>query len=105
MDPSIVRKIFSASGKEPRFVAGELLAGADRCLNHLSRMAKDTSLDSGGTIRNGEPCGEIEDLASKQNADLIVTGQMGNSGREQAAICGVTEQVIGHAPCPVPAVP
>jgi nucleotide-binding universal stress UspA family protein len=101
VDPSVVQKISGTSGKEPRLVETELTSNADSRLNSLSRLARDTSLDSGRTIRNGDLSGEIEDLAEKQHADLIVIGQLDNGGREQSAEGSITEQVIEHAPCPV----
>jgi nucleotide-binding universal stress UspA family protein len=101
VDPSVVRNISDTSGKEYRLVETEMMSDADSRLNHLSRLARDIHLDTGRTIRNGEPCGEIADLAEKQKADLIVVGRLKDNGREQAAVSAVTGQVLEQAPCPV----
>jgi nucleotide-binding universal stress UspA family protein len=101
VDPSLAQAISRDSGKEPRLVESELTSTADRRLNDLSRLARETRLDAGRTIRSGEPRKEIEDLAAKQNADLIVIGQKDEGTRDQSAAGDVAGQVIEHAPCPV----
>ena len=43
----------------------------------------------------------IVNLAKEQKASVIVVGSHGRTGLKRLLMGSVTENVIGHAPCPV----
>jgi nucleotide-binding universal stress UspA family protein len=63
------------------------------------RKGKGVELDS--ELRQGTPWQEINDVAEKKNADLIVIGTHGRSGLAHALLGSVAERVIRSAARPV----
>jgi nucleotide-binding universal stress UspA family protein len=49
----------------------------------------------------GDPAGEIVQLAEETQCDLIVMGTHGRRGLSRLVMGSVAENVIRHAPCPV----
>ena len=56
-------------------------------------------------VRFGNPAREITALAHRIGADLIVMGTHGRSMMARLFQGSIAEKVIGHAPCPVLALP
>ncbi len=55
-----------------------------------------------GVVRPGYPVAEaIVEAAREERADLIVVGSPGQSGIAERLLGGITDAVIGTAPCPV----
>jgi nucleotide-binding universal stress UspA family protein len=101
VDDAVTGELAGASGQGARQVQADLEKSGQRYLDYLSRLAAAAELAVNQVIRHGEPYKEISELASEQNVDLIVIGQVGSRGLRRVLIGRVTERVIEHAPCPV----
>jgi nucleotide-binding universal stress UspA family protein len=53
------------------------------------------------TVKRGNPSEEILDLATSQQADVIVMSTHGRTGPQRLLIGSVAEKVVRSAPCPV----
>jgi len=82
-------------------VSGEVMR---RCQDHVAAVKKRgeaQNLKVDGVVRKGQAYQVIADLAREQQINLIVMGSHGHTGLARLLMGGVTERVIGHAPCPV----
>jgi nucleotide-binding universal stress UspA family protein len=52
-------------------------------------------------VRSGSPWQEIVDLASDEQADLVILGTHGRGGLGRALLGSVADRVVRMAPCPV----
>lgn len=52
-------------------------------------------------VLEGDIAGSIVDVATEEDADLIVMSTHGRSGLDRLLLGSVTERVLRHAPCPV----
>lgn len=87
---------------------GALVAGPEAVASLTDKLQKDlTALGKrheGVTkthLLEGVPHREIDDLAKKLPADIIVMGTHGRSGLARVLIGSVAERVVRTAPCPV----
>lgn len=75
-----------------------------RCQDHVAevqRRGEARDLTVKGVVRKGQAYQVIADLAREEHVNLIVMGSHGHTGLTRLLMGGVTERVIGHAPCPV----
>ena len=56
-------------------------------------------------VREGNPAGEVLNLAASVKADLVILGTHGRSGFERLLLGSVAEKVLRKASCPVMTVP
>ncbi len=87
---------------------GEALGVSDevvrRCQDHVAevqRRGKALDLNIHGVVLQGQAYQAITKLARQEKMNLIVMGSHGHTGLARLLMGGVTERVIGHAPCPV----
>ncbi len=78
----------------------ELLKICERQVAEVIRRAEAQGTKARGFILEGAAYSAIADLARGEQANLIVMGSHGKAGLPRL-IMGVTERLIGHAPCPV----
>lgn len=101
IDDSVVDKL-TISLREPKAkVTRDLRHSGQQYLDHLEHMTRNTHLKSKQIICEGIPWNEIDQLARKEDVDLIVMGQVGRSGSRRLLIGPVAERVIELSPCPV----
>ena len=74
---------------------------AERTLKNLTqqKMLQDISVRT--MVISGKPAYEIVNLATEENADIIVIATHGESGWQRFLFGSVTEKVIRMALCPV----
>ena len=75
-----------------------------RCQDHVAeaqRGAEALNLNVHGVVLQGQAYQVITKLARQEKVNLIVIGSHGHTGLSRLLMGGVTERVIGHAPCPV----
>jgi nucleotide-binding universal stress UspA family protein len=75
-----------------------------RCRDYVAEVqqrARDLNLRVHGVVRRGQAYQVITELARTGKMDLIIMGSHGHTGLARLLMGGVTERVIGHAPCPV----
>jgi nucleotide-binding universal stress UspA family protein len=74
-------------------------------LAEIEQLAADLEQPVRTELRDGKPAVEISDIASEQDADLIVIGRQGMTGLGKRLLGGVTEQVLHRSAVPVFVVP
>ena len=82
-------------------VSGEVVR---RCQDHVAEVQRRTAalnLEVHGVVVTGQAFQAITKLARQEKVDLIIMGSHGHTGLTRLLMGGVTERVIGHAPCPV----
>jgi nucleotide-binding universal stress UspA family protein len=82
-------------------VNGEVIR---RCQDHVAevqRRGETLNINVHGVVLKGQAYQAITNLARQQKMNLIVMGSHGHTGLTRLLMGGVTERVIGHAPCPV----
>ncbi len=82
-------------------IAAEVL---NRCQDHVAevqRRGEALNLKVRGVVLKGNAYQAITDYAREQQMNLIVMGSHGRTGLARLLMGGVTERVVGHAPCPV----
>lgn len=82
-------------------VSGEVMR---RCQDHVAevqRRGEPLNLKVQGVVRRGQAYQVITELARERQMDLIIIGSHGHTSLTRLLMGGVTERVIGHAPCPV----
>jgi nucleotide-binding universal stress UspA family protein len=82
-------------------VNGEVIR---RCQDHVAeaqRRAEALNLNVHGVVLQGQAYQVITKLARQEKMNLIVMGSHGHTGLTRLLMGGVTERVLGHAPCPV----
>jgi nucleotide-binding universal stress UspA family protein len=93
----------------PPSIVSERVMLDDRGRAHvaLERLAAQLppALSSVIIVRFGNPALEITALAHRIGADIIVMGTHGRSMMARLFQGSIAEKVIGHAPCPVLALP
>jgi nucleotide-binding universal stress UspA family protein len=75
-----------------------------RCQDHVTevqRRAEARNLNVHGVVLKGQAYEAITKLARQEKMSLIVMGSHGHTGLSRLLMGGVTERVLGHAPCPV----
>lgn len=70
-------------------------------LAEIEQLATDLEQPVRTELRDGKPAVEISDVASEQDADLIVIGRQGMTGLGKRLLGGVTEQVLHRSAVPV----
>jgi nucleotide-binding universal stress UspA family protein len=87
--------------QEAMGISAEILR---RCQDHVvdvQRRDEARDLRVIGVVQKGQAYQVITDLARSEHVNLIVMGSHGRTGLTRLLMGGVTERVIGHAPCPV----
>jgi nucleotide-binding universal stress UspA family protein len=56
-------------------------------------------------IREGDPGGNIVELAEQEGVDLVVIATHGRTGLKRFVFGSVAEKVVRHSPCPVLVIP
>jgi nucleotide-binding universal stress UspA family protein len=82
-------------------VSGEVIR---RCQDHVAeaqRRGEALNLNVHGVVLKGQAYQAITKLARQEKMNLIIMGSHGHTGLSRLLMGGVTERVIGHAPCPV----
>lgn len=76
----------------------EVLKGpAEKLLSEVARMASAEGASIMTGIEQGEPYGQIVDVADAENCDIIVLGKKGVHRIERELMGSVTARVIGHS--------
>jgi nucleotide-binding universal stress UspA family protein len=70
-------------------------------LEDIKDQAESEGINTKTFAGEGEAYQVITDLATEQNADVIVMGSHGRTGLKRLLMGSVAEKVIGHASCPV----
>jgi len=88
----------------------QLILEAQKILSGIADQAATSGVTIETLVREGEPHTAIVTIATQIGADVIVMGAHGRKGLNRLLMGGVTERVIGFAPCPIlithlPAVP
>jgi nucleotide-binding universal stress UspA family protein len=88
------------------FEAGSMLVEPegyrDELWERLSRLQpRHANVRLEHRLAEGDPAGEILDLARESGCDLIVMGTHGRTGLGRLLLGSVAEQVVRKAPCPV----
>lgn len=82
-------------------VSGAVMRRCQDYVSEVQRRGIALNLSVHGVVRRGQAYQVITDLAREGKADLIIMGSHGHTGLGRLLMGGVTERVIGHAPCPV----
>jgi len=101
------KRLYLATEKDERDGAIEKLEnrGEDAVESVTERMAED-GLDVVSAVADGVPHREILSYAGTNDADLVVMGTRGKTGRDRLVNLGsVAEKVVGGADVPVLTVP
>ena len=81
--------------------ATRITTAAQEALAATLEMRKSKGVELEPELRQGVPWQEVNDVADKRNADLIVIGTHGRSGLAHALLGSVAERVIRSATRPV----
>ena len=82
-------------------VSGEVMRRCQAHVAEVQRRGKALDLNIHGVVLQGQAYQAITKLARQEKMNLIVMGSHGHTGLTRLLMGGVTERVIGHAPCPV----
>lgn len=82
-------------------VRGEVMRRCQAHVAEVQRRGKALDLNIHGVVLEGQAYQAITKLAQQEKMNLIVMGSHGHTGLTRLLMGGVTERVIGHAPCPV----
>jgi nucleotide-binding universal stress UspA family protein len=77
----------------------------EAALAAIEELAAELDQSVVTTLSEGKPATEISEYAAEQNADLLVLGRQGTTGRRKRLLGGVTEQVLHRSDVPVFVVP
>ena len=97
-DPAMFRERI-ASGATP--VDVNLREVAETVGARVARDAQERGIDVDTHTREGHPAEVILEVATEQEADLIVIGSRGLSGVRRFLLGSVSAKVSEHAPCSV----
>lgn len=86
----------------PQVHLDEVRADHERML-HDELAALDTDVEVVAVVRQGPPAAALLDQC--RGAQLLVVGSRGRGGFKGLVLGSVSQQVAGHAPCPVLVVP
>jgi nucleotide-binding universal stress UspA family protein len=99
VDQRIVR---AAADEERDGVAADLRERGDGAVERVEELALEAGVDVTATVREGVPDREIREYAAEVDADVVVLGTHGRTGRDRLASLGsVTERVVTDAERPV----
>ena len=73
----------------------------DARANFAAETAKDSGVDVQAHTREDSPANALIDVASEEDADLIVVGNKGMTGAKRFLLGSVPNKVSHHAPCSV----
>jgi nucleotide-binding universal stress UspA family protein len=96
---------FLLTGFEFNVLEEQVYKQAESCLRDLLRDFIEDDISCEIHITRGMPLEQMEYLASKLRADLIVLGTHGNTNAENVLIGSVAEKIVRHSPCAVLTVP
>jgi nucleotide-binding universal stress UspA family protein len=97
-DPAIIRERITSSAKTVSINVSEV---ADSVLVRAAERAQARGVKAETYVRELDPAEAILELASEQNADLIVVGSRGLSGVKRFLLGSVSSKVSEHASCSV----
>lgn len=93
----------------PATAEPEIIAQARKKRQEEVRRLQDMCAQHGITVQvqeiEGEPRRVINEVANRENSDLIIMGTHGRTGAARALLGSVSERVVRSAPCPVLVVP
>lgn len=97
------KRLYFAAGDENRAdVEDRLREGGREAVAAVRDRAADAGLDVETSVREGYPDRDIVEYADEIDADVIVIGTHGRTGRDRLAHLGsVTERVVENAHRPV----
>ena len=93
---------------EQRGPVRNMLANEETALNKFlaEKFADDIKLVKiRQKVEFGAPQTSIVEVAEREGVDIIVMSTHGRTGLSHMLLGSVTEKVVGHAPCPVLAIP
>jgi nucleotide-binding universal stress UspA family protein len=97
-DPQVLReKIAGAATTQNVDMRGVAIAVLKRAEHHV----RDAGVELETYAREGDPAEVIIQVASEQQADLIIVGSRGLTGIKRFLLGSVSEKVSRHAPCSV----
>ena len=91
------REHVESSGREHLVHLGDV---ADQLLMRAAAEAND-DIEAETVSRQGDPAQVLADVATEENAQLIIVGDRGLSGVERFMLGSVSHKVSHHAPCSV----
>lgn len=86
-------------GSNRQDAEAKLKAGGQKSVDEIKKMGEDAGIKVDTVLKIGFPANEIIDVASSENADLIVIGSHGESGEQ--SIGSVVQKVVYWATIPV----
>ncbi|MEW6620714.1 MAG: universal stress protein [bacterium] len=87
-------------GEAPE-VAETLIQQAKGFVDEVKEKAEADGIKVVTFVREGEAYKVITELAKNEKVDVIFMGSHGRTGLKRVLMGSVTEEVIGHTPCPV----
>jgi len=87
-------------GEAPKAVE-DLTKKAKEFVSNVKKKAEISNIKASTFVGEGDAYKTITDLARNEKADVIFMGSHGRTGLKRLLMGSVTEEVIGHAPCPV----
>jgi nucleotide-binding universal stress UspA family protein len=79
----------------------DLVRKAKGFVADVKKQAESAGVKAETFVGEAEAYQAINNLAREQKADIIIMGSHGRTGLRRLLMGSVTENVIGHAPCPV----
>jgi nucleotide-binding universal stress UspA family protein len=92
------REHIESSGREDLIHLG---AVADQLLMRAVAEAEGDDVEIETVSRQGDPAQVLADVATEENAQLIIVGDRGLSGIQRFLLGSVSQKVSHHAPCSV----
>jgi nucleotide-binding universal stress UspA family protein len=92
------REHIESSGREDLINLG---AVADQLLMRAAAAAEGDDVEIETVSRQGDPAQVLADVATEENAQLIIVGDRGLSGVQRFLLGSVSHKVSHHAPCSV----
>jgi nucleotide-binding universal stress UspA family protein len=97
-DPAVIREKITSGATAHSINLGEV---ADSVLARAAARAQEGGVKAETHSRESDPAEAIIEVASAQNADLIVVGSRGLSGVQRILLGSVSSKVSEHASCSV----
>jgi nucleotide-binding universal stress UspA family protein len=92
------REHIETSGREDRVHLGEV---ADQLLLRAAHELDGDDIQIETVSRAGDPAEVLSDVATEENARLIIVGDRGQSGVKRFLLGSVSHKLSQHAPCSV----
>lgn len=73
----------------------------ERAQQRLEELARQCGAAARPILREGDPAGEIADLAQQEDADLVVIAPHGRTALERFLLGSTAQRVVASAPCSV----